>query len=118
MVLVASKKGGRSEELGRPNNLYWASQLSGLAWFYQRFVKNFSQITSPPHDLVTEANKKKKKSSAPFKWAAMHQTAFEDVKTALTTPPVLGMAEFKPVLASWPERPQPGRDQKRRSHFK
>ena len=53
----------------------------GTANYYQRFVKNFATIASPLHALTSAGNK--------FCWNEKHQKAFEQLKAALTTIPVL-----------------------------
>nr|KAG5696950.1 hypothetical protein BaRGS_015914 [Batillaria attramentaria] len=55
----------------------------------------------PLHDLVAEASKGAKKTTIPVTslWNSTHQTAFDGLKAALTTAPVLAYADFsKPFL--------------------
>ena len=49
--------------------------------FYRRFIRGFSDITRPLHDLT-------KKDTA-WRWTAVEQTAFDALKLAVTTAPVL-----------------------------
>ena len=54
----------------------------GLAGYYRRFVKDFALMASPLNQLLKRGV---------FSWTEESQKAFEDLKTALTTPPVLAM---------------------------
>ena len=53
----------------------------GLANFYRRFVKGFAAITKPLTNLT--------KKAIEFKWEATEEAAFEALKKALTTAPIL-----------------------------
>lgn len=62
----------------------------GLANFYRRFVKDFSKISAPLTALT---------GNVQFKWGQPEQQAFEKLKLALTTAPVLIMPDFsKPFI--------------------
>ena len=69
---------------------------------YYRFIKGFAKIAGPLHDLVNERNKnsrKKRTGSVSNLWGSKHQGAFESMKRALTTTPVLGYTDCtKPFL--------------------
>ncbi len=53
----------------------------GLAGYYRRFVKGFSQIGSPLTELL--------KNDVEFKWSNEQQEAFEKLKKAITSAPIL-----------------------------
>lgn len=53
----------------------------GLANYYRRFIKNFSQIAAKLYLLIGE--------KVEFKWTAEHQEAFETLKKLLTEAPVI-----------------------------
>jgi len=53
----------------------------GLANFYRRFIPQFSSIAAPLNDLTS--------SKAAFKWTDQHQAAFNKLKGALSSPPIL-----------------------------
>ena len=56
----------------------------GLANLYQRFIKDFSQMVAPLTRLLkTESTARK------FSWGKEAQTAFERLKMAVTTAPIL-----------------------------
>lgn len=63
----------------------------GLANFYRRFVKNFSQIAAPLTALTGK--------DVPFKWEQAEQDSFDSLKRALTSAPILALPDFsKPFL--------------------
>ncbi|PIK56258.1 hypothetical protein BSL78_06841 [Apostichopus japonicus] len=67
----------------------------GFCSFYRRFVQNFSKIAGPLHALVAktmQALKQSKKSE--LDWNLEHQQAFEILKGALCTQPILAYADF------------------------
>ena len=55
----------------------------GFLNFYQRFVKDFSKIARPFNMLTSDKNE--------FLWTDNCQTAFESLKTTITTAPALSM---------------------------
>ena len=55
----------------------------GLAGFYRRFVKGFAEIARPLTDLTKIAD------GAGWSWGAVEQKAFDTLKQALTSAPVL-----------------------------
>lgn len=63
-----------------PRNLKEVQRFLGLARWYHRFVPNFSRIAEPLNSL--------KKKGQTFQWTI--QKAFEQLKTCLMTPPILG----------------------------
>ena len=57
----------------------------GLAQFYRRFVKNFSSLAAPLTDLLKESH---------FVWSAPADRAFQRIKIALLSAPVLRLPDF------------------------
>uniref|UniRef100_A0A8R1DX66 RNA-directed DNA polymerase n=1 Tax=Caenorhabditis japonica TaxID=281687 RepID=A0A8R1DX66_CAEJA len=53
----------------------------GMIGYFRRFIRNFSGIASPLHQL-TEKDKE-------FIWTDKHQAAFETLKASLLSPPIL-----------------------------
>ncbi|TVY75035.1 Transposon Tf2-9 polyprotein [Fusarium oxysporum f. sp. cubense] len=66
-----------------PKSVKETQSFLGFANYYRRFIKNFSKIAIP----LTEITKKDKQ----FKWTKEAQQAFEQLKEAITSEPVLAM---------------------------
>ena len=66
-----------------PTTVTEVRRFLGLAGYMRRFIKSFSSIAAPLTDLL--------KKERDFKWTNEHQTAFETLKTALTSAPVLAI---------------------------
>ena len=77
----------------------------GLAGFYRRYVKDFSLIARPLHKLYDLENHKDEKGrrlkGVPIgeRWSDECQEAFEKLKSALTSTPVLAFADFEKEFA-------------------
>lgn len=77
----------------------------GIAGYYRRFVKRFSQIAAPLHALLTKQGCKKGaawRRSSPSeqqefqqRWTPECTKAFKELKARLTSPPILGYPDFK-----------------------
>lgn len=65
----------------RPQRQKELRSFLGLASYFRRFIRNFATIASPLHKLLT--------TDAPFVWSSDCETAFEELKQALTSGPVL-----------------------------
>lgn len=72
------------KQMGPPKNVNALQTFLGLAGYYRRFVKDFSKIAYPLHQLT--------KKDAVWAWKEECQEAFERLKKALTTKPVLVIA--------------------------
>lgn len=59
----------------------------GLAGFYRQFIQNFSLIAQPLTHLL--------KKDVPFVWSTEQQSAFDTLKSALTSSPVLAFPNFE-----------------------
>jgi hypothetical protein len=66
-----------------PKSLKEVRSFIGFANFYRRFIKDFSKICRPLHNLF--------KKDVPFVWGPSQQQAFDQLKTAFTTKPVLAI---------------------------
>jgi hypothetical protein len=69
-----------------PTNVLEVRSFMGLAGYYQRFVKGFSNIANP----ITELQKKNKK----FVWTEKCVEAFRRLKELLTTSPILKVPDM------------------------
>ena len=65
----------------------------GLANFYRRFVKRFAAIAKPLTDLT--------KKAIEFKWEATEEAAFEALKKALMTAPILQVFDKEKPHEVW-----------------
>ena len=88
-------QGGVCAELANTNNDNRAFFPRGFASYYRRFISGFARIAGPLHDLVSEGAKHSKKKAADVSrlWGPKHQEAFDSLKGAMTTAPVLGYAD-------------------------
>ncbi len=68
-----------------PTNIEQIQKFLGLSGYYRKFIKNFSTICAPISELL---NKK-----IQFKWTERQQLAFETLKHAMTTAPILALPD-------------------------
>lgn len=62
-------------------------RVMGMAGWYRRFIKNFSEITAPISELL--------KKNTKFVWNVERERAFNQIIVALTTAPVLANPDYK-----------------------
>ena len=67
----------------RPTTVIEIRSFLGLAYYYRRFMENFSKITAPLTKL-TQKNVK-------FIWLATCEKSFHELKELLTSAPVLAL---------------------------
>ena len=73
-------------EIPPPKTATEVRSFLGLAGYYRRYVKNFVAIASPLHALT--------RKDAVFHWSEECQTAFDRLKTLLTTSPITAFPDF------------------------
>jgi transposase InsO family protein len=69
-----------------PKNQKQVRSFNGLTNYYRRFIKGYSQLQAPLRALL--------KKDAEFVWTPECQKAFEKLKEALITAPVLALPDF------------------------
>jgi len=74
------------EEWKTPISKKQVRSFLGLCSYYRRFVENFSAIARPLHKLCEKATK--------FQWSEEAEAAFNSLKAALTTSPVLAYPQL------------------------
>jgi len=62
----------------------------GLVQFYKRFIPGYSEIAAPLHML--------ERKGRAFEWKDAQQTAFDLIKEALTSAPVMARPDFKKIF--------------------
>jgi hypothetical protein len=101
------------EEWPTPKTVYDVRSFLGLANYFRKFIRGYAAITAPLTDLLKGINKQDKKGRLVHlgklpaaeaealkqqflsQWTTTCQRAFTDLKTALTTAPVLTMPDFE-----------------------
>lgn len=74
------------ENFPRPKCIKDVQRLMGLAGWYRRFIKNFSEITTPISEL--------EKKSVKFEWNEERENAFKKLISALTSAPILANPRY------------------------
>ena len=87
-VLPDPEKTNQVKSFPTPTDVSSVRRFLGLASYYRRFVPKFSKIAAPLHALLKKENV--------FKWTPECTTAFNLLKDALTSPPVLVYPKFGP----------------------
>lgn len=72
---------------GRPKTIKDIRRLLGLAGFYQKFISNYSKIVVPISDLLKKGQKK-------FQWTNEAENAFQELKMALISAPILANPDY------------------------
>ena len=72
-------------EWPKPTNKKQVQSFLGFTNFYRRFIRDFSHHTRPLFDPTGK--------DAPWVWGDMQQAAFDELKCAITSTPVLAFAD-------------------------
>ena len=82
-VHVNPAKTSAIQEWPQPETVRDVRSFIGLCSYYRKFVKDFATIATPLHRLMEK--------EVCFEWDDESQEAFEKLKLALTSPPILAM---------------------------
>jgi len=74
-----------------PKNIFEVRSFHGLASFYRKFLRGFSQICAPILEKMNETNQ-------PFKWTEAADRNFKSLKRKITEKPVLALPDFEKVF--------------------
>jgi hypothetical protein len=81
-------------EWPRPKNVHDVRAFLGLATYYQKYVQDFAKIAAPLHELLKEKDESlRRRKYREVVWNAQCEIAFEQLKGALTTAPLLKIIE-------------------------
>ena len=79
------------QQLAAPTTLQGVRSFVGMAAYYRIFIRDFSRRAAPLTALT--------KKAVPFEWGERQEEAFQDLKLALTTEPVLTLPDYaKPFV--------------------
>jgi hypothetical protein len=70
-----------------PTTVHLVRSFLGMAWYYHRFIPDFSKISNPITELL--------KNNVKFNWTPECNEAFEKLKKLLTTAPVLAQPDIE-----------------------
>lgn len=78
------------KDFPRPHNVKTVRSFLGLANYYRRFVKDFAKIAAPLNQLLRKDHK--------FVWTAQCEEAFQALKAALISAPILAFPDFSEIF--------------------
>ena len=70
------------QQMSAPSNAKEVRSFLGMVNYSSKYIKDYATLTASLRELT--------KKSVPFTWTTEHQTAFEQLKLALTQAPVMG----------------------------
>eukprot|EP00253_Pinus_taeda_P024060 PITA_24060 len=71
-----------------PKILFEVCSFHGLASFYRKFIRNFSEICTPMLDTIKKANQ-------PFRWTDVEKRSFQLLKRRITERQILRLLDFE-----------------------
>ena len=74
-------------EMPSPVDVSGVRFFTGLAGYYRKFVPNFSSLVKPLNELTLV--------NTPFEWTTAIEGAFQVLKSALASSPILTAPDFK-----------------------
>ncbi|KAI5609495.1 hypothetical protein C0J50_9467, partial [Silurus asotus] len=91
-IKVDDEKVKALEMWPNPKSVREVRQILGFMSYYRKFVPRFAQIAKPLHALV--GGGKKNKPPVTFFWSQECQTALNELKRCLMSPPILAYPDF------------------------
>jgi O-acetyl-ADP-ribose deacetylase (regulator of RNase III) len=85
-VAISEEKIKIVKNYPRPTSTKAVKSFLGFCSYFRRFLKGYSDITRPLRELM--------KQNVKFKWTPECEEAFQKLKQALTTAPILAMPDF------------------------
>jgi ribA/ribD-fused uncharacterized protein len=73
-----------------PKNVTEVKSFLGLSGFYRHFIEGYATLAAPLYEQTNKRCREEKKIA----WTEKEQKSFNDLKTALTTSPVLGYPDI------------------------
>ena len=87
------------KDFPRPKTQTDVRSFLGLCNYYRKFISNFSKTANPLHALLQKPRTKGSNSKVKVTWNEDCEVAFQSLKHALSTTPVLAFADFsKPFI--------------------
>ncbi len=74
-----------------PKSLFEVRSFHGLASFYRKFIRNFSEICAPMLDTIKKVNQ-------PFHWTEAAENSFQILKKKITERPILRLPDFNKLF--------------------
>lgn len=85
-VTIDPERTVKVREFPPPKNVKQLARFIGMVNYFRKFIPNFSKIAEPLNRL--------RKKDVPFLWSGEQRDAFQQLKLALTSPPVLAVPDF------------------------
>ena len=85
-IKVTKDKIEAVEKFKQPTDVKSLRSFLGLSGFYRRFIKDYAKIAAPLTDLLKKDSK--------YSWEEEQQKAFQKLKSALTSAPILVLPDF------------------------
>lgn len=82
------------QEWSSPTTAKQVHSFLGFIGYYRRFIKDFSKIAKPLHELLVGRECKQRGGSPPINWTDECGTAFQLLKQELLKAPILAYGDF------------------------
>ena len=86
-VIVNPDRTLKIRQFAEPKNVKQVARFIGMVNYFRKFIPEFSRIAEPLNNL--------RKKDVKFRWEEAQQEAFDSLKRALISPPVLAVPNFQ-----------------------